>query len=481
MFDFGIATYRPRWLEGQAAVAAAHGRRLASLVGRRLTRTWAVWDPDDDTWFADGPVLFDFDGEQVEINHQKLSDLSITWNSISPADPIRWPELCLCWRDDAPEALAALRGRTLRSVDLLEWASEDLAYGMVAVCFRFDEGPLTIYNALDENGLSRDEPDPAYQRPSLARPARHDDAGRPAHRTHEVPAVVRNKALAAGAARWLADLPELVAHLEREWSITVGRAYEEATEAFVTDATLADGTPAVLKLLIPRDGDDTGNEATVLRLANGEGCVRLLRADAARDALLLERLGRSLSRLGLPIRRRHEILGDTAAKIWRPAPGCGLPTGAEKARWLAGFIERTWEELSRPCTERAIAHALRYAERRADAHDDERAVLVHGDVHEWNVLEAGAGFKLVDPDGLLAEPEYDLGVLMREDPLELLDGDPRERARRLARRHDLDAEAIWEWGVVERVSTGLLATKVGLQPEGRRMLTVANRLAASPK
>jgi hypothetical protein len=47
-----------------------------------------------------------------------------------------------------------------------------------------------------------------------------------------------------------------------------------------------------------------------------------------------------------------------------------------------------------------------------------------------------------------------LGVLMREDPVELLAGDPRSRARRLARRCGLDATAIWEWGVAERVSTG---------------------------
>jgi streptomycin 6-kinase len=41
-----------------------------------------------------------------------------------------------------------------------------------------------------------------------------------------------------------------------------------------------------------------------------------------------------------------------------------------------------------------------------------------------------------------------------------------------------DATAIWEWGVVERVSTGLLGTKVGLQPVSRQMLAVADRLAA---
>jgi streptomycin 6-kinase len=43
-------------------------------------------------------------------------------------------------------------------------------------------------------------------------------------------------------------------------------------------------------------------------------------------------------------------------------------------------------------------------------------VLVHGDVHQWNALQAGAGLKLVDPDGLLADAEYDLGIIMREDP-----------------------------------------------------------------
>jgi streptomycin 6-kinase len=102
---------------------------------------------------------------------------------------------------------------------------------------------------------------------------------------------------------------------------------------------------------------------------------------------------------------------------------------------------------------------------------------VHGDVHQWNALEAPDGFKLVDPDGLLAEAAYDLGIIMREDPVELLDGDPRERARWLARRCGLDADAIWEWGVIERVSTGLLGTKVGLQPGGRQMLAAADRVA----
>jgi streptomycin 6-kinase len=292
--------------------------------------------------------------------------------------------------------------------------------------------------------------------------------------------VVRSKALAAGAAEWLRDLPGLVADLERDWSISVGRAYDDPTEAFVAEATRADGTPVVLKLHIPRPGHLAENEITVLRLSGDGGCVRLLDADAARGALLLERLGRPMSEFGLPLRQRLEILCAMAMKVWRPAAGCGLPTGADKARSLAAAITNTWEELGRRGTERAVAHALACAESRATAHDEERAVLLHGDVHQWNALESPGGFKLVDPDGLLAEAEYDLGVLMREDPVELMTGDPHERANWLARRTGLNATAIWEWGVTERVATGLVLTRIGLQPVGAQMLAAADHIAVLP-
>ena len=287
-------------------------------------------------------------------------------------------------------------------------------------------------------------------------------------------AVVRRKALALGAEDWLDELPALVDDLARTWSLTLGRSYEDATEAHVLEATQADGTPAVLKVAIPGDQVAVHHEITVLRLAAGDGCAALLRSDESRGALLLERLGRSLNALGLPVDQRHAILCDTAARVWRPAAGYGLPTGADKARRLADYIPAAWEETGRPCLEEAVQHAQTCAERRRVAHDDERAVLVHGDVHEWNALQGPDGFKLVDPDGLLAEPEYDLGVIMREDPL---DGDLPARADWLAWRSGLDRDAIWEWGVVERVSTGLLCTRIDLQPVGRQMLAAADRIA----
>ncbi|GAB3808584.1 hypothetical protein [Micromonospora zhanjiangensis] len=170
VFNFGIDGYQPQWLTGVTALAAAHGERLGRLAGRRLDRVWLLWDLDDDAWFADGPVLLDFEGEQVEINHQKFDDLSITWNTVDPARPVDWPtddDIRLAWRHDTSPEIAALPGQTLRVVELLEWTGADVANGMVAVGFTFADGQLTIYNALDENGLAFNPPEPDYRRHPL--------------------------------------------------------------------------------------------------------------------------------------------------------------------------------------------------------------------------------------------------------------------------------------------------------------------------
>ena len=289
--------------------------------------------------------------------------------------------------------------------------------------------------------------------------------------------VVRNKAAAVGADGWVDGLPDLVGGLAEEWSFAPVRPLDGSTESFLLEVRRQDGTPAVLKLVIPRTIDAARREISVLLLIGGQGGPAVFEHDAERGAILMERLGPSLFDLGLPMEQRHRIMCEVATGLWRPAPDCGLPTGAEKARWLIESITATWEQLDRPVDESAIEHAVACAERRIEAHDDETAVLVHGDVHQWNTLRSDDGFVLIDPDGLIADTEYDLGILMREDPEELLVEGAWNRAHRLAALTGLDPAAMWEWGAVERVSTGLLCTQVGLQPSGRQMLRVAEHVA----
>ncbi|WP_394428133.1 hypothetical protein [Streptomyces sp. SGAir0957] len=163
MFAYGIEGYLPRWSSDLASVVADHGRRLRALIGRPLSRVWQVWDTEDDEWFRDCPVVLDFSGERVEINHRRFADLSIAWNTVDPGRPVLWPGFDLRWRTGADPELGALRGQILQDVELLEWSGPDAAQGSLAVSFRFPGDRLTIANALDENELAFGPPDPRYR------------------------------------------------------------------------------------------------------------------------------------------------------------------------------------------------------------------------------------------------------------------------------------------------------------------------------
>jgi streptomycin 6-kinase len=279
----------------------------------------------------------------------------------------------------------------------------------------------------------------------------------------------------------LRDLDRLVADIERSWSITVGETLSGGTAAYVARAVTAAGAEVVLKLA-PPEIEGKGNfayELRALELAAGRGCVRLLVADADRGAALLEPLGRRLAELGLSVDEQLRIIASTVRDMWVPVPAeVELPGLQDKAGWLAELIVRLWEQLGHPCAESTIDQALACAHRRGDAFDPARAVLVHGDAHQWNTLEDGrGGFALVDPDGLRGEPEYDLAIPLREVVGTAEQG--RAWCRLLAESAGCDELAVWEWSLVERVSTGLLSVLDEIEPEGTTMLRVADEWARS--
>jgi streptomycin 6-kinase len=297
---------------------------------------------------------------------------------------------------------------------------------------------------------------------------------------------VRQRALANGAAGrvWLDRLPDVVSDLADRWHLQVGQTLDGGTASFVVTATDEAGRACVLKVGMPLDTDDPDAFARSVRvhqLADGRGCAQLFDHDPSTRAMLLERLGPNLHKLELPLPRVLEVIAATLQDFWRPiAADVDLPTGADKAAWLAQYIVTAWTALGRPCDRAVIVRAIALCERRASAFDQKRAVLVHGDAHGWNTLQAGPGrFKFVDPEGLRSDPEHDLSVAMREYNRPLLAGNTarlvRQRAQLLATRCEVDADAVWEWGFIERVSTGLANLRELEDHEGEAFLEVAAR------
>lgn len=300
-----------------------------------------------------------------------------------------------------------------------------------------------------------------------------------------VPDLARRRAVSEGEAgcAWLAALDDVLASLEHDWGITIGPAHPGGSAAFVADATAGNGDIFVIKIGTP--ASDIGrNEADVLRRAAGKGYARLIRHDAGRRALLLEKLGDRLDALDLPYREQIDIMCATLLQSWMPvAPDNAYPSGADKANSLAEAILRMWYGASQPCAQNVLDTALMYCRDRAAAYNPQAAVLAHGDPHPGNILAAptaATGFKFIDPDGLAIEPAYDLGVLLRAWH-EGIEGRhahdiARSHARHLTSRTQVPAEAIWQWGYIERLSTGLHLLELGETDKGREFLTVAEAL-----
>jgi streptomycin 6-kinase len=282
--------------------------------------------------------------------------------------------------------------------------------------------------------------------------------------------IVRRRAEALGAVgeAWLAGLPDLIADLERRWSVRVDRQpLSGGTAAYVARARTGDGLEVVLKLGVP--DPDFADEVGTIDRARGRGYVRLLAHDAERYAMLLEALGPSMTTLDMAPEGQLETLCHLLRQAWEvPRATTGRHASAvNKASDLHEFVQRHSSDLDRPCSEQVLAQALLFAGRRAAALDPDRCVVVHGDAAAVNALAilapregAETGFVFVDPDGFIGDPAYDLGVALRDWCPQLLASDePLSLARRycrlLADGSGVDEQAIWEWGFLERVTTGL--------------------------
>jgi streptomycin 6-kinase len=260
-----------------------------------------------------------------------------------------------------------------------------------------------------------------------------------------------------GGDRWLADLPATIAALERRWGITVGERLPSGTSSYVAAAVTATGEPAVVKISVPVV--DFDQQVRTLGAAGGRGYVRLLAVDLDRNAALLEPLGGPLTRSGLRPEGQLAVIADLLPLAWTVPRDDLVPT--DKAADLVEFVGSL--RSSAGGSSAVVDEALRCAERRSAAFDPDRCVVVHGDAAAANVLRRpGDGWVFVDPDGFVGDPAYDRGVAVRDWCAELLAAaDPRTLLRSYCVLLGGDPDATWDWGFLERVSTGLYLASLG--------------------
>jgi streptomycin 6-kinase len=249
-------------------------------------------------------------------------------------------------------------------------------------------------------------------------------------------------------AEWWEALPGLVEEFAERWRLVLGQPYEVCSLSYVVRAVRADGARVVLKLSVPEPW--VADEAAALSFFGGRGAVRLEAVEAARGALLLERAepGDHLARLCERDDRAATIVAaGVMRELCRTAPdGHALPRLAKWLEWLGGG-----DSESVPRALRAACGEARAVVRELSA-DDAEEVLLHGDLHHFNIVAATREpWLAVDPKGLVGPREAEAAALLRNPRSFLLARADRvsvvaRRIRLLAEELSAEAEVLRGWG-----------------------------------
>ncbi|WP_245994449.1 aminoglycoside phosphotransferase family protein [Tengunoibacter tsumagoiensis] len=253
---------------------------------------------------------------------------------------------------------------------------------------------------------------------------------------------------------WLDRLPAILAASEKRWGLTIGAPVGNLSFNYVAHAVLADGTEAIVKTGLT---DEFPAQPEALRHCAGHGMVQLLAYDELEQVMLMERVqpGKTLRAV-----EHDEVAISVAASVmrqlWRPLPAQHYPFPTI-GDWGKAFARIRKQYAGGPCPMpyEYLDRAERlYAELSASQAEP---VLLHGDLHQDNILFSERELWLaIDPKGVIGEPAYDTGALLRNFWPDILSHPNQKqlltrRIDQLSAELNIERERIANWGFAQAV------------------------------
>lgn len=177
---------------------------------------------------------------------------------------------------------------------------------------------------------------------------------------------------------------------------------EDVSCAWVAPVTLANGSPAVLKVGMPHMGGE--QEIDGLRFWGGDPTVVLLEAVHALNAMLLERCQPGSLLRELPEPEQDVVIAGLLRRLWRPPsePHPFRPLSEMTALWSQETLEQPqlWPDPG------LVGEGLRLFEELPRTASS--GVLLATDLHAGNVLRAQREpWLVIDPKPFVGDPAYD--------------------------------------------------------------------------
>jgi streptomycin 6-kinase len=193
--------------------------------------------------------------------------------------------------------------------------------------------------------------------------------------------------------------------LQDKWSISLSAPFDddEVSCSWVAHALRSNGTEAILKIGMPHM--EAEQEIDGLRFWDCDPTVRLLEADEASNAMLLERCEPGTALRLLPESEQDVVIAGLLRRLWRrpAAPHSFRPLSAMTAHWAneTSADEARWPDRG------LVQTGLRLFEELACPSGND--VLLATDLHAGNVLRAEREpWLVIDPKPFVGDPAYDL-------------------------------------------------------------------------
>ncbi|HDN04836.1 MAG TPA: hypothetical protein ENF27_02745 [Chloroflexi bacterium] len=253
--------------------------------------------------------------------------------------------------------------------------------------------------------------------------------------------------------KWLNSLPELQEKLVQRWSMSNIQPIQDLSYNYLAFASIPKYGSVVLKLGVPHQELET--EIQALQEFNGNGIVRLLKADSSQGALLLERIlpGDNL----LSIQDDHEstrIAARLMAKIWKPAPSkFAFPSAGDWCQGFQGYLENNPDNGPLPAD--LVNDAANLAKELLST--SQNKLLLHGDLHHMNILLGeNENWVAIDPKGVVGEAAFEVGALMLNPVPNLVHWPDLEEVQEhrltiLAEELRIEQEQLASWSFVRAV------------------------------
>ena len=205
-------------------------------------------------------------------------------------------------------------------------------------------------------------------------------------------------------AAWLDRLPDMLRRLEQLWALTPDAPLdgEEPSCSYLTPVRSANGTPAVLKIAMPHM--EGNHEIQGLRFWDADPTVRLLEADEALGALLLERCKPGTTLRALAEHDQDLVISGLLRRLWRTP--CTPHPFRSLSALMAHWTSETLGQIEQASDIGLVREGLRLFEDLPRSKT--REVLLATDLHAGNVIQAEREpWLVIDPKPFVGDPAYD--------------------------------------------------------------------------